>query len=271
MRYSWDTPGSPISSAASATRSRRPRRSAGRVGSPACAAGPSASRAGGCSGPTAVPSSARLLARYTIAAGPPKPTRCCPAPCAWPPPLGPSPTICQESTSSPSRSRAIGPRSCVSTATRATSFYGTSTPVLCRIRSRFASRSLTLSSSITLCRCRFNRRCGSTSVPSTRRQATTKAASSASSATSHDGTCRRSSLLIGRRRGSTFPMPIGSEVLSRASWRRRCRPRRSRRADCSSPAVVEAVRQAFLRGERPWTHPWILTITELWHRRVLLA
>jgi asparagine synthase (glutamine-hydrolysing) len=37
------------------------------------------------------------------------------------------------------------------------------------------------------------------------------------------------------------------------------------------PPVVEGVRRAFLRGERPWNHPWILMITELWHRSVLLA
>ena len=37
------------------------------------------------------------------------------------------------------------------------------------------------------------------------------------------------------------------------------------------PAAADGIRGAFLRGERPWTHPWILMLTELWHRRVLEA
>lgn len=37
------------------------------------------------------------------------------------------------------------------------------------------------------------------------------------------------------------------------------------------PASVVRVRQDFLDGRRPWSHPWLFMVTELWRRQVLLA
>ncbi|MGU3287589.1 asparagine synthase (glutamine-hydrolyzing) [Methylobacterium mesophilicum] len=37
------------------------------------------------------------------------------------------------------------------------------------------------------------------------------------------------------------------------------------------PEAVDTVRKDFLEGRRPWSHPWILMVTELWCRQVLMA
>jgi asparagine synthase (glutamine-hydrolysing) len=36
------------------------------------------------------------------------------------------------------------------------------------------------------------------------------------------------------------------------------------------PQAVSNVYAEFQRGERPWSHPWLLMITELWRRNVLI-
>jgi asparagine synthase (glutamine-hydrolysing) len=35
-----------------------------------------------------------------------------------------------------------------------------------------------------------------------------------------------------------------------------------------APSVVR-IRQDFLDGRRPWSHPWLLMVTELWRRQIL--
>lgn len=37
------------------------------------------------------------------------------------------------------------------------------------------------------------------------------------------------------------------------------------------PSSAVRIRQDFLDGRRPWSHPWLLMITELWRRRILQA
>jgi len=41
------------------------------------------------------------------------------------------------------------------------------------------------------------------------------------------------------------------------------------RAGLFDPSAVEQIHQDFLSGRRPWSHPWLLMVTELWRRRVL--
>lgn len=41
------------------------------------------------------------------------------------------------------------------------------------------------------------------------------------------------------------------------------------RAGLFDPSAVERIHQDFLSGRRPWSHPWLLMVTELWRRRVL--
>jgi asparagine synthase (glutamine-hydrolysing) len=37
------------------------------------------------------------------------------------------------------------------------------------------------------------------------------------------------------------------------------------------PTAVERIRDDFTHGRRPWSHPWLLMVTELWRRQVLQA
>jgi asparagine synthase (glutamine-hydrolysing) len=41
------------------------------------------------------------------------------------------------------------------------------------------------------------------------------------------------------------------------------------KAGLFDPASVARVRQDFLQGRRPWSHPWLFMVTELWRRQVL--
>lgn len=41
------------------------------------------------------------------------------------------------------------------------------------------------------------------------------------------------------------------------------------RAGLFDPVAVERIHREFLAGNRPWSHPWLLMITELWRRQVL--
>lgn len=41
------------------------------------------------------------------------------------------------------------------------------------------------------------------------------------------------------------------------------------KAGLFDPASVVRVRQDFLEGRRPWSHPWLFMVTELWRRQVL--
>lgn len=41
------------------------------------------------------------------------------------------------------------------------------------------------------------------------------------------------------------------------------------KAGLFNPLAVERIHQEFIAGQRPWSHPWLLMVTELWRRRVL--
>lgn len=41
------------------------------------------------------------------------------------------------------------------------------------------------------------------------------------------------------------------------------------KAGLFDPASVDRVRKDFLEGRRPWSHPWLFMVTELWRRQVL--
>lgn len=41
------------------------------------------------------------------------------------------------------------------------------------------------------------------------------------------------------------------------------------KAGLFDPSAVERIHQEFISGRRPWSHPWLLMVTELWRRRVL--
>jgi len=41
------------------------------------------------------------------------------------------------------------------------------------------------------------------------------------------------------------------------------------KAGLFDPSTVERIHKEFLVGRRPWSHPWLLMVTELWRRRVL--
>lgn len=41
------------------------------------------------------------------------------------------------------------------------------------------------------------------------------------------------------------------------------------KAGLFDPAIVSQIRQDFLMGHRPWVHPWLLMVIELWRRQVL--
>lgn len=41
------------------------------------------------------------------------------------------------------------------------------------------------------------------------------------------------------------------------------------KAGLFNPRTVEKIHKEFLSGQRPWSHPWLLMITELWRRQVL--
>lgn len=43
------------------------------------------------------------------------------------------------------------------------------------------------------------------------------------------------------------------------------------KAGLFDPASVVRIRQDFLEGRRPWSHPWLFMVTELWRRQVLQA
>ncbi|WP_081768881.1 asparagine synthase (glutamine-hydrolyzing) [Herbaspirillum sp. RV1423] len=43
------------------------------------------------------------------------------------------------------------------------------------------------------------------------------------------------------------------------------------RAGMFNPDMVQKIHSDFLNGHRPWSHPWLLMVTELWRRKVLTA
>ncbi len=46
-------------------------------------------------------------------------------------------------------------------------------------------------------------------------------------------------------------------------------PQTVKRAGLFEATAVTGVYEAFLRGDRPWSHPWVLMVAELWRRQVL--